>query len=103
MTNAYRDSNNTPTIIAASKNDGTTIVRVQINATNHGLKVDDNTTGSDNGNNKGNAARDDNFVPVFIAVSSQTATVNGVNYVQGVTPVEVYGDPATGALLINSN
>lgn len=93
MTNAYKDQNNVPTLIAASKNDGTTIVRIQANATNHGLIVDDASTGSDNGNNDGNAARDENFVPVLIAVSSA----------DGVTPVEVYGDPVTGALLVDSN
>lgn len=103
MTNAYLDENTINTLIAASKNDGQTIVRVKANATSHGLVIDDNTTGTSNGNNKGNAARDENMRPVLIAVSSSTTTVDGVDYIEGVTPVEVYGDPATGALLINSN
>lgn len=93
MTDAYRDENGVPAIIAASKNDGTTIVRVLANPTTHGLTVDDNATGSDNGNNSGLAMRDGNFVPVFIAVSSA----------DGFTPVEVYADPVTGSLLVNSN
>lgn len=93
MANAYKDENGVSTLIAASKNDGVTPVRVLANATNHGLKIDDNTSGSDNGNNGNNATRDQNNVPVLIAVSS----------VDGFTPVEVYADPVTGALLIDSN
>ncbi len=93
MANAYRDENSKPNLIAASKNDGVTIVPIQVNATNHSLVIDDASTGSDNGNNEGNAARDENSVPVLLAISS----------VDGVSIVEVYGDPATGALLIDSN
>lgn len=92
MTNAYKDENGVSTLICASKNDGTTIVRIKANPTDHGLIIDDGTTGSDNGNNGGNAMRDENMVPVLIAVSS----------VDGKTPVEVYGDPVTGAILIDS-
>lgn len=103
MTNAYLDENSVPTLIAASKNDGETIVRIQANATSHGLIIEDGSTGTSNGNNNGNAARDENMRPVLLAVSSQTTTVNGVDYIEGVTPVEVYGDPATGSLLIDSN
>lgn len=102
MTNAYRDENSVPALIAASNVNGTTIVRIVADPSTHNLHVDDNTTGTDNGNNKGNAMKDENGVAVLIAVSSVTATVNGVNYIQGVTPVEVYGDPATGALLTDS-
>lgn len=92
MTNAYKDENGVSTLIAASKNDGTTIVRIKASPTTHGLVVDDNTTGSDNGNNGGNAARDGNFVPVLLALSSA-----GDGAI-----VEVYGDPSTGALLVDS-
>jgi hypothetical protein len=102
-TTAYKDGNGVNTIIAASNADGKTPVRIYANPSTHSLMIDDNTTGSNAGNNNGNAARDTNFVPVWIAVSSVTATVDGVNYVEGVTPVEVYGDPATGSILINSN
>lgn len=92
MSNAYRDENNVPTLIATLDSDGQTIIRVKANSVNHGLKVDDNTTGSDNGNNGNNANKDQNNVPVLIAVSS----------VDGFTPVEVYAD-SNGMLLINSN
>lgn len=92
MTSASKDENGISTLIAASKNDGTTIVRIQANASNHGLTIDDAHTGSDNGNNGGNAMRDENAVPVLIATSSA----------DGKTPIEVYGDPVTGAILIDS-
>ncbi len=103
MVNAYRDENSVPTLIAASNADGQTIVRVLANPTNHALKVDDASTGSDAGNNSNNAQKDENSVPVLICVSSETTTVGGVNFIQGITPVEVYADPATGMLLIDSN
>lgn len=103
MSNASLDQNTVPTLIAASSADGTTIVKIKANASNHGLQIDDAHTGSDNGNNKGNAMKDENMRPVLLAVSSSTTTVNGVSYIQGVTPVEVYGDLATGKLLVDSN
>lgn len=89
MSNAYRDGNGKPTLIAALNTDGTTIVRVLVNPTNHDLKVDDNTTGSNHGTAA--AKRDENQVPVLLAVSSA----------DGITPVEVYADNS-GNLLINS-
>lgn len=93
MTTAYRDSNFVPTLIAASKNDGTTIVRVLASPTTHGLIIDDASTGSDNGNNKGSAMKDENMVAVLLAVSRT----------DGLTPVEIYADPTTGALFVDSN
>jgi len=90
MADAARDDNDVPTLIAASSADGTTIVRVQVIAATHSLRVDDNTTGTDHG--VANAVRDSNFVPVLLAVSSA----------DGITPVEVYADAATGKLLIDS-
>lgn len=90
MSTAYKDSNGVSTIIAASSADGTTVVRVLCNPTNHGLEVNDGVTGTDHGVSY--AVRDANQVPVWIAVSSS----------DGVTPVEVYADPSTGALLIDS-
>ncbi len=89
MANAYRDENSVPTLIAASNLDGTTIIRVLADPTNHGLEVNDDTTGTDFG--VPNAVRDENFVPVLLAVSS----------VDGVTPVEVYAD-SSGNLLVDS-
>ncbi len=99
MATASRDQNNVPTLLAALSTDGTTPIKVKANASNHGLKVSDDTIGSDHG--VANAVRDENFVPVLLAVSSVTQTVGGIDYVQGVTPVEVYAD-SNGNLLINS-
>lgn len=90
MANASRDQNNIPTLIAALDTDGVTPIRVKVNPTNHGLKIEDGTTGSDNGRNV--AYRDENSVPVLMAVSSA----------DGVTPVEVYAD-SDGNLLIDSS
>lgn len=89
--NALHDQNGKPTIIATSNVD-TSIVRVTSNVSNNGLSIDDNTTGSDIGNNGGIASIDDNGVSVMTALSS---TGDG-------TLVEVYCD-ADGKLLINSN
>ena len=93
MTDAYRDENSRPTLICASSADGQTIVQIVADPTTHGLKVDDNTTGSDNGNNGGSAMLDQNGVPVMTALSS-----DGDGAI-----VEVYGDPATNSILIDSN
>ena len=91
MTNAQRDSNNVPTLIGVLNSDGNTIVRVKVNvSSNNSLKVDNASTGSDNGPTR--ALRDENMVPTLIAVSS----------VDGITPVAVYTD-VNGNLLIDSN
>lgn len=89
MANAKRDENNVPTLIAGLNTNGSTIVRVKANPSNHGLKVSDDTTGTDHG--PANALRDENSVPVIMAVSSA----------DGVTPVVVYAD-SSGNLLIDS-
>ncbi len=60
------------------------------NPTTHLLHVDNNSTGTDYG--IVNAVRDDNFVPVLLAVSSA----------DGTTPIEVYGNHNTNALLISN-
>lgn len=86
---ASRDQNNVPTLLGALNTDGITPIAVKINATNHGVKVSDDTTGTDHG--VANAVRDSNFVPVLMALSST----------DGVTPVEVYTD-SNGNLLIDS-
>lgn len=93
MSNAKLDDNSRPTIICASNADGKTIVQIQADPTNHGLQIDDNTTGSDAGNNGGKAMLDENSIPVWTALS---------NAGDGAI-VEVYGDPATHKVLINSN
>lgn len=93
MANAKHDENGRATIIAASKNDGATIVPIYANPVTHTLMIDNNTTGSDNGNNSGNAMEDENSVAVWTALSS--ANDGSI--------IEVYGDPLTNSLLINSN
>lgn len=99
MANASRDNNNVATLLGALSTDGITPTKVKVDATTHGIKTGDSTGGTDHGVQ--NAVRDDNFVPVLMAVSSSTTTVNGISYIQGVTPVEVYAD-SSGNLLINS-
>lgn len=91
MTQAKRDQNNIPTILAVSETDGSTPVDIQAEASNHGVIVEDSTGGSDLTGN--NALRDDNGEPTIMAVSED----------DGVTPVPLYADPITKALLINSN
>lgn len=87
---AAHDQNNRPTIICVSLNDGTTIVPAKINPANHCLKIDDNTTGSDNGNNGGNAMLDENGVAVWMAESSDGSG----------NLIEVYAD---GGIYVDSN
>ncbi len=89
MSNASLDENSVPTLIAGLNTNGTTIVRVKVNASNHGLEISDGTTGSDHG--PVNALRDENNRPTLLAVSSA----------DGVTPVVVYAD-SSGNLLIQS-
>ncbi len=89
-TSASLDENGVPTLIAGLNTNGTTIVRVKVNATTHGLKISDGTTGTDHG--PVNDLRDENSRPALMATSS----------VDGVTPVVVYAD-SSGNLLINSN
>lgn len=92
MSNAPIDSNNRPAIICASKLDGVTIVPIKADPATHGLKNDDNTTGSNNGNNNGVAMLDESSNQVWVAESSAG---NGAI-------VEVYGDISNGKVLINS-
>jgi hypothetical protein len=91
MTDAPRDANQIPVLLALSSADGTTIVPVAVNPTDHYLDVDDGTTGSDLSGDI--AARDNNMVTTMIGVSS----------VDGITPVPVYADPTTGALLVKTS
>lgn len=91
MTNASRDENNVPTILAVLQSDGATVTPVQVNPSNHGLSVDDNTTGTDQGPGA-RALRDGNFVTTLMGVSS----------VDGVTPVALY-TTSDGKLYIDSN
>ena len=90
MANASRDENSVPTLIAGLDTNGSTIVRVKVNAATHALMIDDGTSGTDHG--PANALRDENSVPVLLAVSS----------LDGVTPVVVYAK-SDGSLLIDSS
>lgn len=92
MSNAKLDQNSRPSIICASKDDGTTIVPIIANPTTHEISVDDASTGTDNGNNGGAAMLDENGIPVWTALASDGSG----------TIVEVYADPATGKLLVDS-
>lgn len=92
MSNAGHDQNGRPTIICASKNDGTTIVPILASASTHSLMTQDGTGQTNNGNNGGNAMEDENGVVVWTALSSAN---NGAI-------IEVYGDPTTGAVLISN-
>ncbi len=84
--NALKDNNGRPAIIAVSNADGKTIQRIYANDV---LLVDDNTTGSDLGNNQGNALIDESGVSVLLAESTLGL-------------VELY-TTINGELLINSN
>ena len=91
MSNAKRDENNVPTLIAASSADGKTIVPIKVGSVTHGLYASDGTSGTDYGRSV--SYRDENNVPVLLGVSSA----------DGVTPTEIYADETTGALLIQSS
>ena len=90
--NAGIDENGRQTIMAISNVDGKTIAPIYANPTSHAVHVDDNTTGSDLGNNGGNAMLDENSRQVITALSS---TGDG-------SIIEVYVNDSTGALLVNS-
>lgn len=90
MANASRDENNVPTLLGTLNTDGATLVKVQANATSHGISVSDASTGSNNGPT--NAPRDQNNVTGIMAVSSA----------DGTTPVVIYAN-SSGQLLIDSN
>jgi len=90
MANASKDDNRVPTLIAGLETDGVTIVRITADPTNHGLSVNDASTGTDYGPE--NAPIDENHIPALMAVSSD----------DGTTPVVVYAT-SSGELLIDSN
>lgn len=90
MTNIPRDNNRIHTLAMLSNADGTTILPVYANATDHSIKAIDALTGTDYGGNP--APRDENRVPIFMAVSAT----------DGVTPVAIYADSLTNAILIRT-
>ena len=88
MSNASRDNNNVPTLLAVLDTNGATLVPVEV--VSNTLSVELGTTGVDNGPSD-RALRDENSVTTLIGVSS----------VDGVTPVAVYAD-SEGRLLIDN-
>jgi len=90
MTNAQRDNNQIPTLLATDKDDGITPVAVKAEPTSHQMACSNGTLGSDIGNE--NASHDENSVPSMVAVSSD----------DGETPVPIYADSATGAILVKT-
>ncbi len=88
-TNAKRDENHVPTLIATLNSDGSSIVLIEATSA-HALMVDDGTGGTDNGGT--HAGRDENHVPVLLCESSNN---DG-------SLVAVYGNNL-GKLLINSS
>ena len=88
---AKKDNNNVDTMLGLSSADGSTPSIVKADPTNHGMSVDDNTTGSDLSTTD-DAKRDENSVPTILAVSES----------DGLTPVQLYVN-ADGKLLIDSN
>ncbi len=89
MSQAKRDQNFVPTILAVLNTDGVTPINVKVTDT-HFLQVDDDTTGTDQG--RSIASRDENFVTTMLAVQSD----------DGVTPIELYVN-SDGKLLVDSN
>ena len=91
MITAKKDENSRPAMIAASNLDGATIIALNAEV-NHQLIVSDGVGGADLGNNSDNAMLDENGTPVLTAVSSA-----GDGAI-----VELYADPISKALLVNS-
>lgn len=89
MANAPRDENQVPALLAVSRDDGKTVIRILADPSTHGLNIQEGTGGVDRG--PANALRDGNQVTSIIATSS----------VDGVTPVVIYAD-AQGNLLTKS-
>lgn len=52
------------------------------------------------GSERSNASLDQNRVPTLIGVSSVTDTINGIEFIEGVTPVPVAVNPVTGAIIV---
>jgi len=46
------------------------------------------------------ATRDENREAVIMGVSSQTITIDGVSYIEGVTPVPIAFDPVTHEMVV---
>jgi len=89
MATARKDANFVTTLTAVLNTDGQTIELILSNPLTHALRVNDGTTGIDNGPK--NALKDLNNTSTLLATSA----------VDGLTPVVCYSD-SNGALLIQS-
>lgn len=47
-----------------------------------------------------NAPRDGNRVTVLLGVASETVTIDGVEFIEGVTPVPIAVNPVDHALIV---
>lgn len=89
--NAGHDENGRPTIICVSDQDGKTVVPLLVSDSTHFLNVSIGNTGSDKGNNSGNARTDDNGISSWTALSSA-----GDGSI-----VEIYADSNSNILMAN--
>ena len=88
MSNAIRDENHVPVLLALSYVDGITLVPIKINSSNTGVEIDTVNTVSTAAMN---AARDGNH----------KETLMGVDSVSG-DPIPVFANPTTGGILVGS-
>ena len=87
MSNASRDQNGVPTMIAVSNSDGKTIVNLKANPTGHYLLVNDGMLGT---NYTGNLERDENGVRCLGAISSPQYGGDGVTIIPLQTDLSGY-------------
>lgn len=85
-----RDNNGIPTALGTLDTDGVTVVSIKVDSTSHGLKIDDNTTGT--GFASSSADRDAN----------RATAIWGVSSADGTTPIYIATD-SSGNLLIDSS
>jgi len=52
------------------------------------------------GSQRDKAAIDENRVGTLIGVSSETITLNGIDFIEGITPVPVAVNPLTYAVIV---
>lgn len=87
--NALRDENAVSSLIAILNSSGASTIRIKVNPITHALKINDDTTGSNNGPSV--AMKDDNDVSTLVATSQN----------DGTTPVVAYAN-SSGELLVTS-
>jgi len=87
MTEAIRDQNHIPVLLALSYVDGTTLVPVSVDVTNGGVEIDKINTVS---TAVMDAVRDGNHKATLMAVDS----VSG-------DPIPIFANPVTGGVLVD--